>query len=62
MKYLLLTLLLIGCDTDKDYCLKTVKYQKANGDFVLTTNTKVDCDTCEPLTPREGFTFIECVD
>ena len=51
-----------SCDNDKNYCLKTVKYEKPNGDIVLTLNTKVNCETCEPIDERPDHTFIECVD
>jgi hypothetical protein len=61
--YLLIALALFGCgEPDKDYCLKTVKYEKSNGDIVFTQNTKVNCETCEPIVERQDATFIECID
>lgn len=61
-KLLLLTALaLLSCDNDKNYCLQTVKYQKDNGDYIITVNEKVDCKTCQPIKEREGLTFVECL-
>lgn len=61
-KVLLLTFLfLLSCDNDKNYCLQTVKYQKDNGDYIITVNEKVDCQTCQPIKEREGLTFVECL-
>jgi hypothetical protein len=60
--YLLIALALFGCDNDKDYCYRTVKYQKPNGDFVITMNVKVKCGTCEPIVERQDATFVECID
>lgn len=62
-KLILLTaLILISCDTDKDACYRTVKYQKPNGDFVITQNVEVKCGTCDPIVKRKDATFVECVD
>jgi hypothetical protein len=59
---LLIALTLFSCDTDKDYCYRTVKYQKPNGDYIITVNVKVKCGTCEPTVERKDATFIECID